>query len=101
MKTFPVVALFTLIATARSHHIRDVHHKRQADAAATSAPPAAGTGAAVAGVPPLTAIGASMPPGPTLAPTTTWAAGATPPVSGAPPIPTPCAYFGPRRVYRR
>jgi hypothetical protein len=100
MKTLPVVALFTLIASARSHHIRNVHYKRQTDAAAPSpaadlAPPAAGTGAAVAGVPPLTAINLSMPPGPTLAPTTTYAAGAIPPVSGAPPLPTPCAYHNP------
>jgi len=89
MKTLPVVALFSLIITARSHNVRHARplHKRQTTIAKL---PAAAAAADAAEAPtPAAGTGAVTLP---IIPPKTYPAGTAPPVAGAPPLPAPFTY---------
>ena len=70
---------------AGSQRHRDIAHKRQVNTNTGPLIPATS-------IPPLSEITLGMPVQATLPPTTSYAAGATPPVSGAPRLPTPFVF---------
>ncbi|KAJ8454538.1 hypothetical protein ONZ45_g19266 [Pleurotus djamor] len=90
MKLQAFTAFVTFAAATNAHNIQARHnnvvHKRQT----TTLPGAAPTPAP--GIPPLESISSGMPTGTTLPVSGTFTAGATPPVSGAPVLPTPFVF---------
>ncbi|GLB41839.1 putative polysaccharide deacetylase [Lyophyllum shimeji] len=109
MRSCSLATLVALLGASNvqavNHRHVDIVHKRQATAnvaAAVSTTSARLSGTAtgvtavpvptVAGIPALDNITFGMPSGTTLPVTTTFAAGASPPVSGAPALPTPFVF---------
>lgn len=112
MKLQAFSAFFTLAVVANAHNLKARHdrvvHKRQAltssssvshsgtthstTTTAAATPPVSLVPAAAAGtgVPPIESISSGMPTQATLPVSGTFTPGATPPVSGAPVLPTPC-----------
>lgn len=94
-----VQILTTLLAVVATNGHGAHHHKRQATrttsvTGTSTAPPgnvAPAPNGAATGILALTTGG---PPSPTLPLTTTYRAGATPPIAGAPVLPSPCTCFG-------
>lgn len=64
-----------------------------ASAGTTTSAPSAPQQPIGTSIPPLSQITSGMPSQSTLAPTKTFSAGATPPISGAPALPTPCKAY--------
>ncbi|KAF8074952.1 carbohydrate esterase family 4 protein [Lyophyllum atratum] len=100
MRSYSLAAVFALLGASNVQGLNprhvDVVHKRQATGTTTGRP--AGTGVTInpaatgTSIPPIESISSGMPS--MIAPpaTTTFAAGATAPVSGAPPLPTPFVF---------
>ncbi|KAJ8521272.1 hypothetical protein ONZ45_g2022 [Pleurotus djamor] len=90
MKLQAFTAFVTFAAATNAHNIQARHnnvvHKRQTTTLPGSAPTPA------PGIPPLESISSGMPTGTTLPVSGTFTAGATPPVSGAPVLPTPFVF---------
>ena len=99
MKFVAAAALFSLPALVVAHdlnfhHARHAQHAKRASSGsatptATPAPQVTPTGAGT-DIPPLSSILSGAAPEATFPLTASFAAGATPPISGAPPLPTEC-----------
>jgi len=83
MRNISTATLIALLGAANIHAASPRRHVHKRQNTATPA---------VSGVPALASISVGMPSGPVLSATTTYAAKATPPVSGAPGLPTPFVF---------